>query len=375
MAAAQVLQAGLLPNPEFSYSLDAPVGGVRAGKVTAFGLGLDWEVSRLLGRSARQEAARDDSAALDLDIAWKEWQGAQAARLHPVNLFWIKKQLHLAKRRSRILDGEEAVLGRAEQAGEATALELAAVERTANAARLEVQRIQGEKESERIALNRAVGFPPTAVIPLQPPAISSPEPIPPLKTLLAGLDRSRLDLVALRIGYVSQEERLRAAIREQFPSLSLGLTGGRDSDRLQTAGFGITIGLPLFDRNQAKIAAATATRKELFDEYASRLFSAREDVAALRSKWATAAKQIGTLRNTLPSLRRRAAACETAMESGDQTRESCLPLTEAALAGEAEFLQHRRLQDELGVSLDLVTGTWHQSRIQGGGKHEIFSTR
>ena len=69
VAAAQVLQAGLLPNPDFSYSLDAPVGGVRAGKVTAFGLGLDWEVSRLLGRNARPEAARDESAALDPDIA------------------------------------------------------------------------------------------------------------------------------------------------------------------------------------------------------------------------------------------------------------------------------------------------------------------
>ena len=320
-------------------------------------------------------AARNQAAAVDLDVAWQEWQVAQAARLHAVNLFWIKKQLHLAKRRCRILGEEEAVLGRAEQAGEATALELAAVERSANAARLEVQKIQGEKESERIALNRAVGFPPTAVIVLQPSFPASPEPIPPLKTLLAGLDRSRLDLVALRIGYASQEARLRAAVREQFPSLSLGLTGGRDSDRLQTAGFGITIGLPLFDRNQAKIAAATATRKELFDEYASRLFSAREDVAALRSKWATAAKQIGTLRNTLPSLRRRADACEMAMESGDQTRESCLPLTEAALAGEAELLQQRRLQDELAVALDLVTGTWHQSRVQGGRSHEIFSTR
>lgn len=76
VAKAQVLQAGLLPNPDLSFSLDAPVGGERQGKVTAFGLGLDWEVSRLIGRNARQEAASDDASALDLEIAWQEWQVA-----------------------------------------------------------------------------------------------------------------------------------------------------------------------------------------------------------------------------------------------------------------------------------------------------------
>ncbi len=359
VAQAQVLQAGILPNPDLSYSLDTPVGGVREGKVTAFGLGLDWEVGRLLGRSARQEAARKDAAAVDLDIAWQEWQVAQAARLHAVRLFWMGRQRRLAARRYRVLATEEKVLRDAVATGEATSVELAATEKAAVDARLEVKMLQGEERTERLALNRAVGFSPSATFPLQAPAATTEAAFPALDRLEAGLEQCRLDLVALRLGYASQEARLRAAVRAQFPRLRIGVTGGRDSDRLQTAGFGITLGLPLFDRNQGAIAAASATRKELFDEYTVRLFDARAKVAELRSRWSAAGGQVRTLRDSIPGLRRRAAACRASAERGAETRTGCLPLVEADLDGQRQWLHQQRLRAESAVALDAVAGTWH----------------
>lgn len=277
-----------------------------------------------------------------------------------MKLFWIQRQQRLAKRRLRILAEEETLLSRAERAGDATAAESAAAEKAANAARVDAERLRGEMDAERLALDRAVGFPPTAAFQLQASAGFLPRAGCSVGRPSGGLEERRLDLVALRIGYSSQEARLRAAVREQFPRLSLGPTGGRDNDGVWTAGFGIRIGLPLFDRNQAKIAAATATRKELFDEYAFRLFTARQDVADYRSGWDSVQRRARALAQALPSLRRKAAACQTAMTRGDLTRKTCLPLTEAALAVEAELLQQRRLQDELAIALDLATGTWHQ---------------
>jgi outer membrane protein TolC len=364
VAQAQLLQAGLLPDPILSYSLDAPAGGVRDGKATAYGIGLAWEVSRLIPRSALRQAAKEDVAAVDLDIAWNEWQVAQAARLHATRLLWMEQQQQLADRRCLVLDEERNALRRAVEAGEATSLELAAAEQASGAAFQVAAALRGERNTERLAMNRAIGLPPATSVLLQAPAGDAGGAIPPLEQLVRGLEERRLDLVALRAGYESHEARLRAAVRAQFPRLNIGLTGGRDSDRLQTAGFEVSVGLPLFDRNRGAVALASATRKELFDEYAARLFLARAEVGEFRSRWATAAAQVRTLRENLPALHRQAAACRQSTHRGGQTRTGCMPVVAAVLDSEGKLLQQERLQADLAVAVDLVSGTWHEPALE-----------
>jgi len=359
IAEAQVLQAGLLPDPVLSYNMDFPVGGVQVGKVTAFGAGLDWEVSRLLPRGARTQAARKHAEAVDLDIAWQEWQVAQAARLHATRLSWLERQQRVADQRSQVLEREENLLRRAVGADEATSLELAAVEKASGEALEAATALRGQRNAERLAMYRAIGLPPNASISLQAAGDSSPGRIPPFEELVSGLADRRLDLVALRLGYASQEARLRAAIQAQFPRLDVGLTGGRDSDQLVTAGFAIRVALPIFDRNQGAIAAAAATRKQLFDEYSARLFGARADVAEFRSRWVAAREQVRALDAVLPALQRQAAVCRESETLGGETRTGCLSVTEAALDAEGRLLAKQRTQAELAIGLDLVAGAWH----------------
>ena len=57
VASAQLLQAGILPNPTLSAGFDVPAGGNTSGRVTGYGLGLDWEVTALLAHHAQKEAA------------------------------------------------------------------------------------------------------------------------------------------------------------------------------------------------------------------------------------------------------------------------------------------------------------------------------
>ena len=72
---------------------------------------------------------------------------------------------------------------------------------------------------------------------------------------------------------------LRAAILAQFPKLNLGFNAARDTSAIRTIGLGVTIDIPIFDRNQGAIATETATRQKLFDEFAARVFTARSDIA------------------------------------------------------------------------------------------------
>ena len=77
----------------------------------------------------------------------------------------------------------------------------------------------------------------------------------PNRSLIDGLEQRRLDLLALRYGYDSQEAAVRAVVLEQFPKITVGPTINRDTDNIRTTGFSLSIELPIFNRGQGKIAA------------------------------------------------------------------------------------------------------------------------
>ena len=72
------------------------------------------------------------------------------------------------------------------------------------------------------------------------------------------MEERRLDLLALKMGYQSQEERLRAAVLAQVPKINIGFAHASDTTHVITTGFAVTIDLPIFDRNQGHIAIETA---------------------------------------------------------------------------------------------------------------------
>jgi outer membrane protein, heavy metal efflux system len=58
IAAAQLLQAGILPNPQISGSLDYLLGGtLTPDLVTGYGFGASWDIQALIERGARKSAA------------------------------------------------------------------------------------------------------------------------------------------------------------------------------------------------------------------------------------------------------------------------------------------------------------------------------
>ena len=80
-ASAQLVQAGLLPNPALGAEVAQPYGSEATGLVTALNFGLSIDVRTILTLPARREVARENLAEVDLGIAWQEWQVAQNARL------------------------------------------------------------------------------------------------------------------------------------------------------------------------------------------------------------------------------------------------------------------------------------------------------
>jgi outer membrane protein TolC len=358
VAQAQVVQAGLLPNPQLGYSLDQQLGNTDPTLINGGSLGLSWEVTSLLGYRDRVNAAKSTARALDLDIAWQEWQAAQAARLAAYRVISLEARLPLARESEQELADALALARRAHGLGYKTISDLAAVTEAWSLAQDARFALEQELTAQRLALSLALGQPADA--PLKLKAGANPPELPAdaasATALLDGLEKRRLDLVALTLGYESNEAGLRAAVKAQFPKIGLSFARAHDTSNVKTHSYGVTVDLPLFDRNQGPIAAGKATRRQLFDEYVARVAEARADVVQILSSLAIARTQLRTLGDELPELAQIAAALDKAMQTRNADTQAWRDAHNALLTRRAEQAKMRQDILELGVALELATG-------------------
>lgn len=359
LARAQLVQAGILPNPEVSVGLVKPVGARASGEVVGADLGVSWEISSLISLDANVQAARAGVAQADLGVAWSEWEVAESARLATLDLQVLDEEVAL---RREIEAQEGAALTEVRGAvdrGESTIADLAAAEAASQQASAELLGAEAASRAQRLALRRALGIPSDselAIAPLGPLAWDNP--LPSREALVAGLEERRLDLLALRMGYESQEERLRAAVLQQFPRISIGPTASRDSGNFYTLGLGATISIPLFDRNQGQIAIETATREQLFDEYVQRLFEARADLTEAIDTIESLRLQIAGAEASLPVFQRLAERYDDALRRGDIDALTAYAARTALVQKRVDILELRRQLGEGIVALELASGVF-----------------
>jgi len=369
LASAQLLQAGILPNPQISYSLDFPSGANPGGLVNAYGLGMSWEITSLIARSAKINAAKAHVTSVDLDIAWQEWQVAQAAKLHVYRLASARQQLDLAREIEKGLEENSSLIQKAAAMHNKTDIDLAAAEASrqqAQAARLALER---EVNTERLGLNVALGLPPDQEVMLQDtinPSLMMANHHPTSAELLNTLEDHRLDLLALKTGYQSQESTLRAAIRSQFPKINLGFTRSRDTSDITTSGFGATFDLPFFDRNQGQIALEKATRQQLFDEYVARVAEARAEVIRIVSDSESVQRQVNAAEETVPALERLVKAYEKALSNGNADILSYYETRNNLTTKRLEIIKLQQDLTDLSVALEIASGCSSVTYAQEG---------
>ena len=281
-AAAQLVAAGLLPEPTLTVEGDRPYGSNSAGTVDVINVGLEVDVAAMIQRSARAAEAAATLDSVDLGIAWQEWQVAQSARLETLRIGWLEHRIGVADAE---LHSEESTLGALQSAmeqGDATlsdvGVQLAAVE-SLRRSRGELRRSEVEARGE---LDRLLGLPGTATLPvvLTDGEVGAPRGFGADALIGAAVNR-RLDLLALRRGYDAQEAVVRAAVLAQLPSLSVGVVHQRNESALKFLGGYVTLGLPIFGHPRAVITREEATRTRLGDELEARAAAVRADIRTL----------------------------------------------------------------------------------------------
>jgi outer membrane protein TolC len=353
-AQAQMLQAGLLPNPAVNGSIGYLMSGV--GDATAWTAGISEDIRALITLSPRRQAAKAAAAQVDASLLWQEWQTLGKTRLLVVDVVEGERLRDLQQHTLARLDERDRQLRQSIADGN-TDLATASPDFVAAAdARTAVDDLQRRLLGQRHELAALLGLAPDASIAL-PATLELPATDDArIRVAAQDIERRRPDLVALQLGYQSQEATLRGAVLAQFPMFSLGYAASQDNSRVRNGGPAVTFDLPIFDRNQGNIAIAKATRQQLRDEYTARLSSAHGDIDALLTEQAQARAQLAAL---LPALRAAAHDAEQATSAQQQGLIDLRTYVDLLLAAQNQQAAAIALQQtvlEQQVALDTLLG-------------------
>jgi outer membrane protein TolC len=356
IARAQLLAAGILPNPQFTGGLDFPVNGDPT-LVNAYNMGLNYDLNALIIRNAAMDAARADSLKIDLTVLWQEWQVVQQARLLFVKSRAEEKMRPILQSYQAFFAEQYQRTQKALNQGNLT-LDTAGADLMAwQEATTRLNELDRQISKTSHDLKALLGLAPTAQLNLSG-ELDIPEPDPSkIEALLSRLSQRRPDLLALQAGYASQEQRFRQAILAQFPALNIGLTHARDTTGVYTVGFGINITLPIFNRNQGNIAIERATRQRLYDEYQARLNDAFSQVARLSAEWKLTIKQHEAARSILPELELSARRAQKALESGNLDWPAYTRFKTAFLNKQLETIALEQTLFEQRIALQTLLGS------------------
>ena len=366
VARAQAFAAGLLPDPQIGLSFDHPTNGA-AGSTNAFNLNPTFDASALLLRSSRRGAAQAGSQQVELDLLWQEWQVVSQARLLYTRIL-AQEAVRAGLESERVLLSHRYRASRdALAAGNVTIDFASALLAALQNIEKQLNDLERSRLQNRASLNALLGIVPTAPLALaggaEAVALDS-------AAVRAGLEQrlgARPDLQALRAGYRSQEEKFRGTVLAQFPALNVGLTRARDTSGLYTLGFGLTLSLPILNRNRGNIAIEQATRRKLLDEYQNRLDSAYGEVAVALENQPLLEAQLRRVCAALGELRDVAARAESAFRTGNFAAADYTRLRIALIDKQTEEINLQEALMEQRIALETLLGPGLPEQAGRGG--------
>lgn len=241
--------------------------------------------------------------------------------------------------------------------GSATQLDL-------NVASAELGRAQARYEdavadytASQAELAHAIGASPTkALVPSGELDIPL-DAVPDLAELTKLAEEHRADLEALRLSEDAARGRLALAKSSAWPDLNVAAFGGREEGTDTILGGSVSVPLPLFNRNQGRIAEARAGRRsaEALRE-AAELLAAREVVTA-RARLVADARKASSLRSTVvATLENNLSLLQRALDAGKITWPEVLVIRRTFVDARRELVEASASARRSWVFLQVASG-------------------
>jgi outer membrane protein TolC len=218
--------------------------------------------------------------------------------------------------------------------------------------------LERDLDTHRHDLNAMLGLAPEVMVPLKSQLQVLPMDAKSIMRALDDLADRRPDLIALQLGYRSQDEKFRGAIVGQFPALTFGPSYSRDTSDVRSFGPQLTMDLPIFDRNQGNVAIEKTTREQLRAEFAARLLAAHSEVLASLATQRLLAKQLEEERAEAPVLAGFAKQADSAMNAGNIDERAFVDLVSANYSKQQAVLtlEQQLLEQQVAVATLIGAG-------------------
>ncbi len=335
-----------LPNPTLEFGPTLLDGG-RSGAEGALGWTVWLSARRRLAddlNAVRADAARVEAAA----VLREEYLGL---RREWVACVFALREVKLRAALIALIESRRTALRRG---GAATALDESRFALLAGRAELERMGAGQRAVTAQAALAVRLGVRPESVRPDALPGLPGDNPgAAELRDLML---RDLPALARLRARYLVAEKELRLEVAKQYPGLEIALPFEREGGQ-NKYGLALGIEIPLFDRNQAGIAAARAQRRSVrvhFESAVARtvagIDAASATLARGRVRWVFARDQIKRRAADL------AAAATSALRAGTADAVAYLDAVEAGYEAELDVMASERAWLEAWLDLEAACG-------------------
>jgi outer membrane protein TolC len=352
---AQAFAAGLLPDPQFSFSRSFPPPAT-AGTNSTFSAELAYSLDSLVTHAAGSSASRFESQKTDLNLLWQEWQVVAQARLLFTRAITEESLLHWLVDNQNLLARRYANAKSALKDGNLTSDGVNSALSAWQDASRQVNDMERQQLQTRHDLNALLGLAPEIRLKLVAGKVPGAPDEKEVGQALADLPRRRPDLLALKAGYAAEDARYRQAILAQFPPFNVGITSSQDPSGFIAHGFSLSLVLPLLNGNRGNIKIQEATRRRLHDEYQIRLNTAYAEVKNLLAESRLIADQLHTAEAGLHIFDETTANAGKALAAGELDGSSYAAFQSSRIAKHVEVTNLKQALLENRIALLTLLG-------------------
>jgi cobalt-zinc-cadmium efflux system outer membrane protein len=350
VAEGERLQAGLIPNPVLSWEAEDTRRDTRTTTVMlsqALELGGKRGV-RIDAASRGQDAARIELERRGNELRGDVMQAFYAAARAEAGLDLAQQSLSLAERGLQVADGRV-------RAGKLSPVEATRAQVQLAQTELSVRRAQTLKASTRRDLARVTG---TARVdlPLHDADLAPGKP-PLTARLLANISQA----AQLRLAQAQIDQRdaaLGSERAQRVPDLtvSVGSQYSRE-DRERINVVGLSMPLPLFDRNQDNVLAASRRADQARDLRNATELQIRTQVQTALDQWAAASRDVEAFNALiLPSAKSAVDAATRGFEMGKFGFLEVLDAQRTLIGARSQFLDSLAIAAEARVTVERIYG-------------------
>ena len=184
------------------------------------------------------------------------------------------------------------------------------------------------------------------------------EPVPPLESLLENIVEHRADLAALEFDQTAAEAQISLARREVIPDLRVEGFIEREDGTDTIIGVGLSLPIPLWNRNQGEIRAAGARQRRVSAEAALRRRAVLSDLVAAYEVYVAARQSYTAMREgVLGKLEQNLELLRKSFEAGKVGWTDVLVLRRSFVDAERELVEAAADAERARVRLELSAGT------------------